>query len=96
MQQAKVFLLLILHTPTPTCGWHIINYQKHLAKAVHTLSPHPPNNVRGRGMGVSKLPLGVSVSVHGCLFLCGPVALSMKDWRPVQGVTTPLAQLQLG
>jgi len=30
----------------------------------------------------SKLTLGVSVSTHGCLSLCGPV----KDWRPVQDV----------
>jgi len=29
-----------------------------------------------------KLSLGVSVSVCGCLSLCGPVI----DWRPVQGV----------
>ena len=36
-------------------------------------------------IGVSKLSLGVSVSVCGCLSrlsLCGPV----MDWRPVQGV----------
>ena len=31
--------------------------------------------------GDSKLSLGVSVSVCGCLSLCGPV----MDWRPVQG-----------
>jgi len=36
-------------------------------------------------LGDTKLSLGVSVSVCGCLsrlFLCGPV----MDWRPVQGV----------
>ena len=38
-----------------------------------------------RLIGDSKLSLGVSVSVNGCLSrlsLCGPV----MDWRPVQGV----------
>ena len=38
-----------------------------------------------RLIGDSKLSLGVSVSVCGCLCrlsLCGPV----MDWRPVQGV----------
>ena len=33
-------------------------------------------------IGDSKLSLGESVSVCGCLSLCGPV----MDWRPVQGV----------
>ena len=35
-------------------------------------------------IGDTKLTLGVSVSMHGCvsrLSLCGPV----MDWRPVQG-----------
>ncbi|XP_075308222.1 serine/threonine-protein kinase OSR1b isoform X2 [Odontesthes bonariensis] len=35
-----------------------------------------------RLIGISKLSVGVSVSVHGCLSLCGPA----MDWRPVQGV----------
>jgi len=42
-----------------------------------------------RLIGVSKLSLGVSVSVCGCLSrlsLCGPV----MGWRPVQGVPCPM------
>ena len=45
----------------------------------------PSKNMHVRLIGVSKLSLGLSVSVHGCLprlSLCGPV----MDWRPVQGV----------
>ena len=45
----------------------------------------PYKNMHVRLTGDSKLSLGVSVSVHGCLSrlsLCGPV----MDWRPVQGV----------
>jgi len=44
----------------------------------------PSKNMHVRVFGVSKLSLGVSVSVHCCvsrLSLCGPV----MDWRPVQG-----------
>ena len=47
-------------------------------------SHHPETCMLGL-IGDSKLSLGVSVSVHGCvsrLSLCGPV----MDWRPVQGV----------
>ena len=43
----------------------------------------PSRNMHVRLIGVSKLSLGVSVSVCGCLSrlsLCGPV----MDWRPVQ------------
>ena len=39
-------------------------------------------NMHVRLIGDTKLSLGVCVSVHGCLSLCGPVI----DWRPVQGV----------
>ena len=39
-------------------------------------------NKHVRLIGVSKLSLGVGVSVHDCVSLCGPV----MDWRPVQGV----------
>jgi len=35
-----------------------------------------------RSICESKLTLRVTVSVDGCLCLCGPV----MDWRPVQGV----------
>ena len=46
----------------------------------------PPSKIMHvRLIGDSKLSLGVSVSVCGCLSplsLCGPV----MDWRPVQGV----------
>ena len=48
-------------------------------------SSHHPKNMHVRLIGDSKLSLGVSVSVCGCLShlsLCGPV----MDWRPVQGV----------
>ena len=48
-------------------------------------SSHRPKNMHVRLIGVSKLSLGVSVSVHGCLSrlsLCGPV----MDWRSVKGV----------
>ncbi len=46
-----------------------------------------------RLIGDSKFPVGVTVSVSGCLSLyVGPVT----DWRPVQGVPPPLAQCQLG
>ena len=41
----------------------------------------PPKNMHFRLIGVSKLSLGASVSVHGCLSECGPV----MDWQPVQG-----------
>ena len=42
-------------------------------------------NMHVRLIGVSKLSLGVNMSVDGCVScssLCGPV----MDWRPVQGV----------
>ena len=45
----------------------------------------PSKNMLVRVFDDSKLSLGVSVSVNGCLSrlsLCGPV----MDWRPVQGV----------
>ena len=45
----------------------------------------PSKNMHVRLIGVSKLSLGVFVSVCACLSclsLCGPV----MDWRPVQGV----------
>ena len=45
----------------------------------------PSKNMHVMLIGNSKLFIGVSVSVHDCvfrLFLCGPV----MDWRPVQGV----------
>ena len=42
----------------------------------------PPENMHVRLTGDSKLSVGVSVSVHGCVSLCGPA----MDWRPVQGV----------
>ena len=45
-------------------------------------SSHRPKNMHVRLIGDSKLSLGVSVSVCGCvsrLSLCGPV----MDWRPV-------------
>jgi len=42
----------------------------------------PSKNMRVRLIGDSKLSVGVSVSVHECLSLCGPVI----DWRPVQSV----------
>ena len=48
-------------------------------------SSHRPKNMHVRLIGDSKLSLGVSVSVCGCLSrssLYGPV----MDWRPVQGV----------
>ena len=48
-------------------------------------SSHCPKNMYVRLIGDSKLSLGVSVNVCGCLSrlsLCGPV----MDWRPVQGV----------
>jgi len=41
-----------------------------------------PKTMHVRFIVDSKLSLGVSVSVHGCLSLCGPV----MNWRPVQGV----------
>ena len=41
----------------------------------------PSKNMHVRLTGDSKLSLGVSVSVCGCVSLCGPV----MDWRPVQG-----------
>lgn len=41
---------------------------------------------RIRLIGDSKLPIGVKVSVNGCLFLClSPVV----DWLPFQGVAPP-------
>ena len=42
----------------------------------------PPKNIHVRLIGDSKLSLGMSVSAHGCLSLCGAV----MDWRPVLGV----------
>ena len=45
----------------------------------------PSKNMHVRLIDDSKLSLGVSVSMHGCLSrlsLCGPV----MDWRSVQGV----------
>jgi len=50
-----------------------------------TPATSPPKNMHVRSIVDSKLSLGVSVSVCGCLSrlsLCGPV----MDWRPVQGV----------
>jgi len=38
-------------------------------------------NLHVRLTGDSKLILGVSVTVHGCVSLCGPA----MDWRHVQG-----------
>ena len=48
-------------------------------------SSHSPKTCKmgTRLIGYSKLTIGVTVSVNGCLSLCvGPVI----DWRPVQGV----------
>ena len=42
----------------------------------------PSKNMHVRLIGDSKLTLGVSVCMCGCLSLCVPV----MDWRPVQGV----------
>ena len=42
----------------------------------------PSENMHVRLTGGSKLSLGVSVSVHSCVSLCGLV----MDWQPVQGV----------
>ncbi len=42
----------------------------------------PSKDMQARLIGVSKLSLGVNVSVRGCLSMCGPA----MDWRPVQGV----------
>jgi len=38
-------------------------------------------NMTVRLIDLSKLSLGVSVCVHGCVSLCCPAT----DWRPVQG-----------
>ena len=48
-------------------------------------SSHRPKNMHVRLIGDSKLTLGMSVTMNGCLShlsLCCPV----MDWRPVQGV----------
>ena len=50
------------------------------------------NDMHGRSTGDSRLPIGVNVSVHGCLSTCGPV----MDWQPVQGGPLALAQRELG
>ena len=42
----------------------------------------PSKDMQARLIGVSKLSLGVNVSVSGCLSMCDPA----MDWRPVQGV----------
>jgi len=60
------------------CLWTV---QKHQYKQFQ-LGMFMSENMHVRLTGDSKLSLGVSVSVHGCLSLCGPV----MDWRPVQGV----------
>ncbi len=55
----------------------------------------PPTVQRVRLIGDSKLPVGVNVSVGGCLSLyVGPVI----DYKRVRGVSrpSPLAQCQLG
>ena len=53
--------------------------------SMHGFSPGTPASMHVRLIGDSKLSLGVSVSMCGCLSrlsLCGPV----MHWRPVQGV----------
>ena len=55
-------------------------------------SSHSPKTCSLGLIGDSKLPVGVSESVNGCLSLCvSPVT----DWRPVQGVPR-LRPMQLG
>uniref|UniRef100_A0A3P9N1Y3 C-type lectin domain-containing protein n=1 Tax=Poecilia reticulata TaxID=8081 RepID=A0A3P9N1Y3_POERE len=41
-----------------------------------------------RLIGLSKLPLGVSVCVHGCVS-CVSLCCPVTDWRPVQGDLSP-------
>ena len=76
-----VWSLCVLHE----CLWVLSGYYGFL-----TLT----KNIHVRLIGDSKLTLGVSVSMDGCLSLlslCGPV----MDWRLVQGCTLPPAQWQL-
>ena len=44
-----------------------------------------------RSIGGSKFPVGVIVSVHGCLSMCDPA----MDWRPVQGGPLPFTRREL-
>ena len=83
------FILFIKISESPTRGLSV--YSLHVLPVyVWVLSGYsgflpPSKNMHVRLIDDSKLSLGVSVSVCGCLSclsLCGPV----MDWRPVQGV----------
>jgi len=73
--------------PGSNPGWGLSVWSLHvLPLYVWVLSGllPPPKNMYVKLSGDSKLSLGVSVSVDGCVSrLCGPA----MDWRPAQGVT---------
>jgi len=68
--------------PGSTPGWGLSVWSLHVLPGYSGFLP-PSENMHVRLIGFStKLSLGVSVSVCGCLSLCG----SVMDWWPVQGV----------
>jgi len=82
-KQKKIVLSCLVYKLINTKYYLLWNNEKPLR--VLRLPPTVQKNMHVRLIGDSKLSLGVSVSVCGCLSrlsLCGP----MMDWRPVQGV----------
>lgn len=57
----------------------------HVCMGFRQISQHPltAKNHAHRGIGYSKLTVGVSASVNGCLSLCVGPAI---DWQPIQVV----------
>ena len=61
-----------LRVPGSIPSWGLSVWSLHVLSRYSGFLPQS-KNMRIRLIGVSKLSLGVSVSVHGCLSLCGPV-----------------------